>query len=64
MKAKLNPFTILLEEDDLPVCPVHGTRIITDYIEANDYDPIPHEVGRCQLCRKVYRFETDERMKL
>lgn len=64
MKVKTNPFTILLGADDMPTCPVHGTRVITDYIEATEADPIPHEIGRCNLCRKMYRYESDEVIKL
>ena len=64
MKVIVNPFTILLGEDDMPTCPVHGVRVVTDYVEASEDDPFPHEVGTCKLCRKTYRFESDERVKL
>lgn len=64
MKVIVNPFTILLGPDDMPTCPVHGVRIVTDYIEGDEEDPYPREVGPCPICRKVYRFESDERVKL
>lgn len=50
---------ILLNWDDLPVCPKHGIRLQTDYFPAQGDEP-EHELGRCNLCRKLYRFEFRE----
>ena len=41
----------LLDPDDLPACPKHGIRLVTDFFV---------ERGACQLCKKSYCFAIEE----
>lgn len=50
---------IHLNDDDIPMCPVHGIRLPTDFFEAGNGEP-EHEVGVCKLCRRSYFFITRE----
>jgi hypothetical protein len=40
--------------DDMPTCPKHGTRVITDFIVSDD--GLTYDSGKCQLCKKTYHF--------
>ncbi len=48
--------TYLIGPDDMPTCPKHGIRLITDYFPAEGEEP-EHEIGHCPLCKTHYRFE-------
>lgn len=50
---------IHLNEDDLPMCPKHGIRLPTDFIDQTPQTPA-HEVGYCQLCKRTYTYMTRE----
>jgi hypothetical protein len=50
---------IILGPDDLPMCPKHGIRLVTDYFETQDEVP-QYELGYCPLCKKHYYFEFGE----
>ena len=48
-----------LGPDDLPMCPKHGIRLITDFFRGEVGAP-DYEIGECKLCRRLYRFELSE----
>lgn len=50
----------LLGEDDLPHCPKHGLRLVTDWHEE---DGVVYEVGGCPICDKMYTFEVEKEKK-
>jgi len=54
-----NTVLIHLNDTDIPMCPKHGIRLPTDFIEATEESP-EHEVGYCQLCKKTYTYMTRE----
>jgi len=54
--TELHPY--LLGPDDLPMCPKHGIRLVTDYFESADGVP-EYELGWCPMCKKHYRFELE-----
>jgi hypothetical protein len=47
-----------LGQDDMPTCPTHGIRIITDYFVAED--GLTYERGKCPLCKRTYHFYVEE----
>lgn len=47
---------IELTPDDLPMCPKHGIRIVTDFIV--DGHGLEYERGPCPLCGRTYTFVT------
>lgn len=51
-----------LGPDDMPTCPRHGTRVVTDFFIAED--GLTYERGKCQLCRKIYHFYVEEEENL
>lgn len=46
----------LLGADDLPCCPKHGMRLVTDPYEM---DGVDYEVGGCPICDVTYTFEVE-----
>lgn len=50
--------SIMLGPDDMPTCPKHGIRLITDYFPAEGEEP-EYEIGHCPLCKRHYRFEVE-----
>lgn len=46
-----------LGPDDMPTCPRHGTRVITDFFVAED--GLTYERGKCPMCQKTYTFLTE-----
>lgn len=48
----------LLGPDDLPACPKHGIRLVTDFFVSDEGREV--ERGACQLCRKSYCFAIEE----
>jgi hypothetical protein len=52
----------ILGPDDMPTCPKHGTRVITDFFVADD--GLVYERGKCQLCKKTYHFYIEEEENL
>jgi len=48
----------LLGPDDLPACPKHGIRLVTDFFVSDEGQEV--ERGACQLCRKSYCFAIEE----
>ena len=51
-----------LGADDLPTCPKHGIRVVTDFFVAED--GLTYERGKCPLCKKTYHFYVDDSEKL
>lgn len=49
----------LLGADDVPTCPKHEIRLVTDYFEAANEVP-EYELGWCPLCKKHYSFILDQ----
>jgi hypothetical protein len=47
-----------LGPDDMPTCPRHGTRVVTDFFVAED--GLTYERGKCELCKKTYHFWVDD----
>ena len=48
----------LLGPDDLPACPKHGIRLVTDFFVSDEGQEV--ERGACQLCKKSYCFAMEE----
>jgi hypothetical protein len=48
--------TFLLGADDMPHCPKHGLRLVT---EPHERDGVHYEVGGCPICDKTYTFEIE-----
>jgi len=46
----------LLGADDMPHCPKHGLRLLTD---PQERDGVHYEVGGCPICDKTYTFEIE-----
>ncbi len=44
--------------DDMPTCPQHGIRVVTDFFVAED--GLTYERGKCTLCKKTYHFYVEE----
>jgi hypothetical protein len=51
----------LLGPDDLPACPKHGIRLVTDFFVAEHGEEV--ERGKCPLCNKSYLFQIEEGLK-
>jgi hypothetical protein len=51
-----------LGQDDMPTCPTHGIRIITDFFVAED--GLTYERGKCPLCKRTYHFYVEEKEEL
>ena len=49
----------VLGPDDLPMCPKHGIRLITDFFRGEVGEP-DYELGECKLCKRIYRFEVSD----
>jgi hypothetical protein len=47
-----------LGPDDMPTCPTHGTRVVTDFFVAED--GLTYERGKCPLCKKTYSFWVED----
>ncbi len=53
--------TYTLGRDDLPTCPKHGIRIVTDFFYADKEKGIPdHEIGVCPICKIFYCFDLED----
>ena len=48
--------------DDMPTCPQHGIRVVTDFFAAED--GLTYERGKCPLCKKTYHFYVEEEKKI
>ena len=48
----------VLGPDDLPACPTHGIRLVTDFFTGDDGKE--YELGKCPLCKRTYTFSMDE----
>ena len=51
-----------LRADDLPTCPKHGIRVVTDFFVAED--GLTYERGKCPLCKKTYHFYVEEEKEI
>lgn len=51
-----------LGPDDMPTCPRHGTRVVTDFFVAED--GLTYERGKCLMCRKTYHYYVEDEEKL
>ena len=58
MQSTTNLLFYVLGQDDMPACPTHGIRLVTDFFTSAAGEQF--ERGKCQLCNRTYTFVIEE----